>query len=686
MKPGRVVIASLFLIMLLTCLADTTNGHRFILEPRIEPAQVTISESFYFSTFLGGDVRLSKDDRGAHACIGPDGTIYSLIYSDTENWPMVDAIHDTYLGGESDIVLFQTNANGTEHLFSTFLGGNGLDFPAKMDIDDQGNVYIAGSTRSTDFATPGSYDDSFNGNDDVFVMKLNPHAGTVLYATYIGGSSDEHANSLVVDSTGNVYVTGITHSSDFPTVNAIDGVLDGGTDAFIFKLNADGTGLVFSTYIGGSGGEQGHDIALGLDGDVCITGETGSIDFPSSDGAFDRTLNGTGDGFITKIESNGSDIIYSTLIGGVGPDSGRCCLFDEAGNLYVTGTAHSSDFPTMPPLDTPPSGGLDVFLLKMNEQGSDLLYSTYFGGIDDDVPRGVHLDEWGYVFIQGGTNSDDFPMVNASDDELSGDFRELFFIDCFVSKLDISSNKLEFSTYMGGNQNEDSGWIDFDDSGNIVICGMTTSSDFPVTNDSIQEDYYYNWDVFVAAVYDRGDMDGDLLMEYQEISAGTNRTNSDSDFDSIPDGWEFHNDLNPLDDDSLFDYDLDELTNRDEYLHGTDPWNPDSDFDSYPDGWEVANGFSPVDANVPIDELLLFNLPLIAVVSIAAIAVPTVYFFLPRIRTEVEEQAEVESVDVTETRKALQELTDDIRSEPRSEIISDENSIREEADEGEDDE
>ncbi|MFX0055615.1 MAG: SBBP repeat-containing protein [Promethearchaeota archaeon] len=681
MKSGRVVLASLFLIMLFSCLVNATNGYRFAVEAEIGPDQVSISDSFYFSTYLGGDdAKQSDDDRGAHSCIGPDGTVYSLIYSSTRHWPRVDAIYDTYRGGESDIVLIQTSADGTEYLFSTFLGGNGLDFPSKMHVDNQGNVYIVGSTRSTDLATPGSYDDTWNGNDDVFVMKLNPHTGTIHYATYIGGSSDEHPNSLVVDSSGYVYVTGFTQSNDFPKVNAIDGVLDGGTDAFIFKLNADGTGLVFSTFIGGDGHEESSDIALGVDGDICITGRTGSSDFPTSDGAFDRTLNGSTDAFITKIESDGSGIVYSSLIGGTGTESGKCCVFDDAGNLYVTGTTHSIDFPTVTAYDAHSNGGLDTFLVKMNEQGSELLYSTYFGGIDDDMPRGMCLDEWGHVVIQGGTNSNDFPMVNAFDDELDGemDIDENTYIDCFVSKLDISSNRLLFSTYIGGNGNEDSGWIDLDDKGNFIICGMTKSNDFPVTNNSLQDNYYYDWDVFVAAVYDRGDMDNDNLLEYQEVSAGTNRTNSDSDFDGMLDGWEVQYNLDPLDDsDASEDSDSDGLTNLQEHNLGTNPLLADSDLDSYPDGWEVANGFPPDDPNVPLNELFLFNLPLIVAAAVISVVVPIVYFFRPKQEIEAEERARIDAEAIEATRRALQELTEDIQTGSDSETINDRPSIEE---------
>ncbi|MFW9911768.1 MAG: SBBP repeat-containing protein [Candidatus Thorarchaeota archaeon] len=690
MKSGRVVLASLFLIMLFSCLPNTTNGYRFEVESEIGPNQVSISESFYFSTYLGGDdAKQSDDDRGAHSCIGPDGTVYSLVYSSTQYWPMVDAIYDTYRGGESDIVLVQTTADGTEYMFSTFLGGNGLEFPAKMHVDDQGSVYIVGSTSSTDLATPGSYDETFNGgNNDVFVMKLNPHTGIIHYATYIGGSSDEHPYSLVVDSSGYVYVTGYTQSNDFPKVNAIDGVLNGGTDAFIFKLNADGSDLEFSTFFGGSGGDKGYDITLGLDGKVCITGETSSIDFSSSDGAYDRTLNGTLDGFIAKIEADGSEIIYSSLIGGTGTDSGRCCVSDSAGNLYVTGSTQSGDFPCVAPYDEDSNGNLDVFLLKMNEQGSELLYSTYFGGNHDDEPRGICLDEWGHVVIQGGTSSDDFPMKNAFDDELDGeiDIDENTFIDCFVSRLDIISNRLLFSTYIGGNGNEDSGWIDLDDKGNFVICGMTKSNDFPVTDDSLQAGYFYNWDVFVAAVYDRGDMDEDDLMEFQERALGTDPLNPDSDSDSMPDGWEYHNGLNPLLDDSFQDLDLDGLSNKDEYLLGTYPNNPDSDRDSYPDEWEVANGFDPLDSNVPLNELLLFNSPLITAAAIIAVAALIVYLVRPKSEIAAEEQARIQAEDIEATRRALQELTEDIQSESVTDAPVDGPMIVEDADEGGDDE
>ncbi len=646
---GSIIAASV------TCLSDF--GTRYTL------SQAPISESLLYSTYFGGDSRRSQDDKGADTCIGPDGSIYCLAWTNTEYWPLVNAYQDT-LQGTGDMVLMKMSADGSEYQYCSYLGGNGDDLGFQMEIDDEGNVYIAGRTDSTDLATSGSFDDTFGGGlNDGFVMKFNPTTNTPYYTTYIGGAGDDFADSLAVDASGNVYVTGWTKSSNFPAVNAKDTELSGLMDAFVLKLGPDGNEVAFSTYLGGDGADQGCDITLGLDNEILVTGQTSSDDFFCSDNANDKTLNGSNDAFLTRMSSDGSEILYSSYIGGMMSESGLCSLVDDTGDMYVTGWTRSPDFVTVNPYDGSHNGGHDVFLQKIASNGTSVLYSTYIGGSDDEGPLGMALDKWGCVYILGGTDSEDYPLANAFDDKLDGELQPGYYADNFISKLHVDTNRLLYSSYMGGDGNEYSGMLDLDENFNLVFCGETTSSDFPVTNTAYQSEFFEGGsDVYLTVLYDRGDLDGDLLLDYQETLLGTDRASNDSDFDSMPDAWEFSNGLNATYDDSSEDPDFDLLINVDEYLHGTDPNDPDSDNDSIPDGFEVAHGYNATNPDVPLDELVVYNAPTIAVGGVVVVALVFLVAAIMHVKKPKfrKEELEAESYDKDETRKAMETLSEDV--------------------------
>ncbi|MFW9964995.1 MAG: SBBP repeat-containing protein [Candidatus Sifarchaeia archaeon] len=662
MKSGLIIIVIIFLFTLTTGLAADSRTNSFSLTPEFMLSQAPISESMLYSTYFGGDDRRSLDDRGADTCIGPDGSIYCLIWTNTEYWPLVNAYRGT-LEGTGDMILIKLSADGSEYQYCSFLGGNGDDLGKQMEIDDFGNVYIAGRTDSTDLATPGAFDETFNGGYDIFVMKFNPSTNTPHYTTYIGGSGNDVAESLAIDSNGNVYVTGWTRSSDFPTDNALDSQLNGSVDAFVLKLNSAGTELAFSTFLGGEETDSGYDVALGVNDEICVTGLTSSQDFYCSEGAVDRTLNGSDDAFICRLASDGSEILASTYIGGSGNEYGSFCVVDESGNMLVTGWTQSSDFIKVNPFMDSLMGGKDVFLQKISPNGTSISYSTYIGGTDNEEPFGIALDEWDCVYILGGTDSDDYPMMNAQDNELSGEYLDGFYIDCFASKLEIETNRLLYSSYIGGEENEYAGMLDLDKDYNMIFCGGTTSYSFPVTDNAYQDEFFEGvCDAYLSILYDRGDMDDDLLAEYLETLEETERDNNDTDSDSMPDGWEVANSLNPLVDDSFQDPDNDQLTNSEEYWLGTDPQNSDSDGDGIPDGFEYS--YDPgllLDPNVPIPELIVYNAPVFAIIAIAIVSIPTVYFLLTskKART-MKEEIHTQEYDENETRSALEDLTRDI--------------------------
>ncbi|MFW9933569.1 MAG: SBBP repeat-containing protein, partial [Candidatus Thorarchaeota archaeon] len=418
--------------------------------------------------------------------------------------------------------------------------------------------------------------------------------------------------------------------------------------------------------LGGNLGECGNDLMIGQDSSIFITGWTSSPDFYTSQFAFDRTLNGTRDGFLINLASDGSEIQFSTLIGGISSDECSYSVIDAEGSCYITGWTRSRDFPMIGGLQPERGGESDCFILKLNDNGSDVLYSSFLGGFDDDSPRGLAIDTWGCVYIVGGTNSDDFPMANAFDEELDGELNVEFSIDCFISKLDLSTNRLLYSSYLGGNSNDDPEGIALDASSNIILCGMTNAEDFPVTANSHQSEFMGGaMDAFLSILYDWGNMDNDLLAECQENILETDRANNDTDSDLLPDGYEVANELDPNNpNDALLDHDNDGLTTYFEFTIGTDPRNQDSDFDTYPDGWEVANGYPPDDDNVSLREVIHYNIPLIILVSFTVIGLYAAYRFRDTFTHKKEEPI---LDDKEETLKAFEELTGDL---PPTELVA----------------
>jgi len=326
---------------------------------------------------------------------------------------------------------------GSSLVFSTYLGGgfNENINGGSIAIDTATNVYVTGTTESPNFpTTPGAFQTTFGGGGDTFVAKLDASGSNLAYSTFLGGSSG--GSAIEVDMKGNAYVTGGTSSANFPTTpGAFQPTLTGSADAYVAKLNPSGSALVYSTFLGGQRGDFGEGIAVDVNNQAYITGGTNSTNFPTTPGAF-QTIFGGGflDVFVTKLNSTGSALVYSTYIGGTGNlvngDLGRSIAVDSAGNAYVTGETTSTDFPTSNPFQLFRGGGDDAFILKLNSSGSALLYSTYLGGTRQDRGRGIALDQSGNAYITGITDSLNFHVYNAFQPHHgSGQF------NAFVSKI-----------------------------------------------------------------------------------------------------------------------------------------------------------------------------------------------------------------------------------------------------------
>lgn len=380
--------------------------------------------------------------------------------------------------------------------WSSCLGGSSADESNAIAVDNAGAAYVTGQTTSTDFpTTAGAFDPSHNSAIEVFVSKFSPDGGSLVYSTYLGGTSFDYGYGIAVDSSEMAYITGQTLSSDFPTTpGAYDTFYNGWWAVFVSKLSADGSALVYSTYLGGSDSNYGTGIALDSAGSAFVTGNTDSIDFPITAGAFDSSLNGSSDGFVSKFSADGSALLYSTYFGGSGDDSGRDIALDGTGSAYVTGSTSSTDFPTSAgAYNSSLNGSIDVIVSKLDSAGSTLLYSMYLGGSGSDNARCIALDSAGSAYLTGYTNSTDFPTsAGAYDQSQNG------YDDIFVSKLSSDGGSLVYSTFLGGAHNDRGQGIALNSTGSAYLTGFTRSNNFPVTSGAYDTSYNGGYDVIIS--------------------------------------------------------------------------------------------------------------------------------------------------------------------------------------------
>ena len=459
------------------------NSYGFAVGSYDRGRPLVIDPSLAYSTYLGG----SGDEQGFGIAVDSAGAAYVTGRTTSTTFPTTAGAFDTSASGSSDAFITKLNASGSSLAYSTYLGGSGFDGGFGIAVDSQGAAYVAGQTGSTDFpTTAGAFDTSANANADAFVAKLDPTGSSLAYSTYLGGSGTEAGFGIAVDSLGAAYVAGTTNSPNFPTtVGAFD---TSGTaeDAFVTKLNPLGSGLAYSTYLGGSSDDGGRGIAIDSAGAAYVTGRTGSTNFPTTAGAFDTTFNGGGgDVFVTKLNPLGSSLAYSTYLGGSSFEGGGLAgvgeiAVDSAGAAYVTGETFSTDFPTTAgAFDTTFNGVDDVYVTKLDPTGSSLAYSTYLGGSSVDTGNGIAVDPQGTAYVTGRTASTNFPTTTgAFDTSWNGGFD-----DAFVTKLNPAGSSLDYSTYLGGSTRSDEFGLGIavDSQGAGYVTGVTGSADFPTT-------------------------------------------------------------------------------------------------------------------------------------------------------------------------------------------------------------
>ena len=472
----------------------------------IDPVLAVIS----YSTFIGG----SFTDGATGIAIDPaTQSIYLTGTTNSDNFPGVGVGSlQQALPGISNAFVMNLDPTGTKILFATFLGGSLTDTATAIGLDGTGSVYITGSTTSSDFpVTNTAFQTKLAGIQNAFVTKLTPSGAALAYSTYLGGEATDEANAIVVDETNEeAYVAGGTTSTAFPLQTPYQNASGGAQDGFLTRLNKAGTGLLASTYFGGSGNDQVNGIALDKTRNVIIVGSTTSSNLPVTSNAPQVTPAGSGDAFVARFSNAATALGYCTYLGGTNADSATAVATDPASNIYVVGSTQSLNFPTSNGAVQTSSGegfyGFynNAFLVEIGKSGA-FVYGTYLGGSMDNDANAVALDGTGNVYIVGETNSPDFPITNA----LTLNGNSLLFdnggqndtYNAFVAKISPVANVPPFYvSWFGGSVSDNATGIALNAAGTAWITGETSSPDFPISTGALQPTIGGSQNAFLMSV------------------------------------------------------------------------------------------------------------------------------------------------------------------------------------------
>jgi hypothetical protein len=494
--------------------ASHDNGRELVIDPILS-----------YSTFVGGTGPAQGDniggDQSNNIAVDGAGNAYVVGSTSSTDFPVTPGSYNTaYPAGASSVAfVLKLNPSGTSLIYCSFLSNaNATD----IAVDSAGNAYLTGNATANFPTTAGVYQPATHcqalGGANAYVAKLNASGSALILSTFIGGSGNagfngftgcESSNSIALDNTGNIYIAGTTYSRDFPTTNGAFQTTNKANNslnpktAFVTKLNADATSLVFSTYLGGTALDSAYGIAADGSGNSYVVGSASSSDFPVTPGVVQGTYPGFRTAFVTKFTSTGA-MGYSTFSGGsaFGGTEGKAIAVDSAGNAYITGETFSTNYPTtFGSYRKSYCGGFsDAYVSKINADGSAYVYSTYLcgpnfaGGDNADSGFGIAADAAGNAYVTGYTNSPTFPVTPDAYQSVTAG-RD----DAFLAKLDPSGSTLLYSTFLGGAQFDAGfGGVGLDNAGNAYIAGSAESPEFPTTPGAFQTAYHGGNDVFVA--------------------------------------------------------------------------------------------------------------------------------------------------------------------------------------------
>lgn len=482
------------------------NSVRFALGSYDHAKPLIIDPILNYSTYLG--------PTGAASSIAVDsaGNVYiagSAALGMSTTAGAFQSVPATKPRGDGSAFVAKLNNSGTALLYCTYLSGNLSDWAIGIAIDVSGNTYIAGQTTSTNFpVTTGAFQTANHAsNVTSFVAEINSTGTQLLYSTYLGGSSRTEATGIAVDKFGDAFVTGETLDTDFPTTKGslqptpkITPLVN--LTGFVTELNPAGTSLVYSTYLSGTGADFPIAITVDADDNAYLGGFTSSTDFPTTAGAYQVAIVGDtvghSSGFITKINPAGSQLVYSTLLGGEYNTRVLAIALDASNNAYVTGLTLSPDFPVTAGVFQPmpqglATGGQDSFVTKLNSAGSALVYSSFLGE-GFDTGEAIAVDLAGNAYVAGNTLDLDFPVTPGALQVVNRETETTGDGTCFLTKINPSASQIVYSTYLGGSgegesdglESDSPSGIALDSSANVYLAGTTVSSDFPTTPGVLQ--------------------------------------------------------------------------------------------------------------------------------------------------------------------------------------------------------
>lgn len=474
-------------------LLDVCAGDSIVIDPGLE-----------YSTYLGG----TGDDFGTAISVDTLGATY-ITGQTLSVFPTTPGAIKTFVTGGQDGFVTKLSATGTALVYSTLLGGSSIETGHDIRVNNLGEAYVLFNTASSDFpTTPGSFDTTYNGgSNDLGVVKLNSAGTALIYGSYVGGSGFDAAGVLALDGVGNAYFSPVqSNSTNYPTTpGAFQTVKGPNYTTAVTKLNPSGTALVYSTFLTGAITDNVETLAGGIAvdsaGSVYIGGTTRQPKYPVTPGAFDTTFGTFGrKGFITKLNPQGSGLVYSTFLAGDDNDTYLEALaIDSDGAVYVTGGTLAALFPvTSGAWATTLPASVSAFITKLDATGAFLVYSTFFGGSNFDYGYGISLTPLGLAVLVGYTDSNNFPTTPGAFDKM---FDTSNNVDGFITLLNFTGSKLIYSSYLGGSGAQDECLaIATDSMGNAFVTGVTYTPNFPVTNGAYDAIYNGLADAFVSKI------------------------------------------------------------------------------------------------------------------------------------------------------------------------------------------
>ena len=452
----------------------------------LEDIPLILDPILTYASYLGG----SLTELGRGIAVDTQGCAYVTGTTTSVDFPVTPGAFQTTYGGNTDAFVTKFTSNGSSLIYSTYVGGSGFESDNFISLDTEGCAYITGRTTSADFPfTPGAFQTT---SGSIYVTKLAPDGGSLIYSTFLGSTGAGAGNGIAVDSQGHAYVAGYTGDNNFPvTPGTFQTTYFGVQSGFITKLSSDGGSLIYSTYLEGSGQDVINDIVVDAQDYAYVTGITSSTDFPVTPGAYQTTAT-VNSAFITKLALDGSGLIYSTYLSGSSVSNGQSISVDSYGNASVTGFVFGPSFPVTPGAFQTiyPGGSGSTFISKLSPGGDSLIASTFLGGNGSEINRGGAIDAQGRMFSTGSTSSPNFPLTpDVIPSQRDGSS------DIFISILSPDLTKLLVSYCLGSGVGYS---IATEPEGGVYATGQTLSTEFPATPGAFQTSLNGTSDAFVT--------------------------------------------------------------------------------------------------------------------------------------------------------------------------------------------